>query len=150
MSYLQDINSLLSTQELLLITTASKTTFHLRRVLNFDMQSHLGVLRLKAIAMVTLLLGTDEFMHGIQPPLPILDRLGPLELVLRVFHGDTTAMEAHAAQGLEYNVEEPIVIDWTSQLDMAKVSRIRLVMEVPETRVVDATVDGLPCHVRLF
>lgn len=32
---------------------------------------------------------------------------------------------------------------------MTKVSRIRLVMEVTETRVVDTTVDGLSCHIGL-
>ena len=149
-SYLQYVNSLLGTQELFLIATASWNTFHLISILDLQMQTHLGVLWLIPIAVITLLFGADECMHCIQPPLPIFDHLGPTKLVLCIFHSDTTAMKAHTAQCLESGIEESVMVDWTGELNMTKVSRIRLVVKVTETRVVNSTVDGLSCHVSLL
>ena len=148
--YLQDINSLLSAQELFLISTAPDDTLHLIRVLNFHMQTNLRVLGLEAIAVVAFLLGADKCMHGLYPPLPVLDHLGPLKLKLRVFHGNPTAVEANTAQCLENDIEETIVVNRTSQLNMPKVTGIRLVMEVTETRVIDTSVDWLSCQGLFF
>ena len=147
--YLQDVNDLLSTQELFLIATASGGTFHLISILDFHMQSHLGILWLKAIAMITLLLRADEFVHNVQSPLPIFDHLSPAKLVLRVFHRDSATMEANATQCLEGNINEPNVVHWTCQLNVTKISWIRLVVDIAKTRVVHASVDGLSCHVGL-
>jgi hypothetical protein len=69
-------------------------------------------------------------MHSIQPPLPVLDLPGPFEFVLRVFHGESTAVEADTSECLEGDIKETIMVDWTCEFDVAKVSRIRLVMEV--------------------
>lgn len=146
---LQDVDSLLSTQELFLITAAPRDTIHLIRVFNLYMQSHPGVFGLNAIAVVALLFGADEFMHGSQPPLPVLDTLSLTKPKILFFQGDPTTMKAHATQSLENYIKEPIVINWTCQLNVTKVSRIRLVVDVAKTRVVDTTVDGLSCHIGL-
>ena len=147
--YLQDVNDLLSTQELFLIATASRGTFHLIGILDFDMQSHPGILWLITIAVITLLLRADELMHDIQSPLSILDHLSPDKLVLRIFHGDSATMEANATQCLERNIDEPNVVHWTCQLNVTKISWIRLVVDIAKTRIVRTTVDGLSCHVGL-
>ena len=147
--YLQDVNDLLSAQELLLIATASGGAFHLISILDFHMQSHLCILRLKSVAVITLLLRADEFMHDIQSPLSILDHLSPAKLVLRFFHGDSATMETNATQCLQCNIDEANVVHWTRQLNVTKISWIRLVVDITETRVVHTTVDGLSCHVGL-
>ena len=94
------------------------------------MQPHFGILWLVAITVITLLLGADELMHGIQSPLPVLDLPGHFEFVLRVFHGDSAAVKTGTPECLESNIDETIVVDWTCKFDVTKVSRIRLVMEV--------------------
>ena len=148
--HLQDVNDLLSTQELFLIATVSGGTFHLISILDFHMQTHLGILWLKAIAVVALLLRTDEFVHDIQSPLSILDHLRPAKFVLCVFHGDPAAMEANTAQRFERYIDEPNVVHWTSQLNVTKITGIRLVMEITETRIIYTTVDWLSCHIGLL
>jgi len=120
----EDINGLLSAQELLLVPTAARNTFHFIRILNFHMQPHLGVFGLVTIAMITLLFRTDKMMHGIQPPLPILNHFRPRELVLPLFHCNTTAMETDTAQCLECHVKKSVVVYWTGQLDVPEISGI--------------------------
>ena len=110
---LQDVNGFLSTHELLLVPTAASNTFHLIRILNFHMQPHLGILWLISITVLALLFGTEKVMHGIQPPLPVLNHFRPREFVIRIFHGDTTAMEADTAQCFECRIEESVVVYWT-------------------------------------
>jgi len=68
---------------------------------------------LKPIAVVAFLLGPEELVHRLQSLLPVLDRLGPAKLVLRVFHDNATAVEAHTAQSLERGIDESIVVDRT-------------------------------------
>lgn len=63
--YLQDVHSLLSTQELFLIPTPSWNTLHFVSILNLHMQSHPGVFWLIAIAMITFLLWTNQCMPEI-------------------------------------------------------------------------------------
>mmetsp|Transcript_17830 Transcript_17830/g.38495 ORF Transcript_17830/g.38495 Transcript_17830/m.38495 type:complete len:208 (-) Transcript_17830:1025-1648(-) len=55
----EDINGLLSTHELLLIPTTPWNSFHLISILNFHVQSHLGILWLIPIAVIALLFGAN-------------------------------------------------------------------------------------------
>mmetsp|Transcript_21076 Transcript_21076/g.34771 ORF Transcript_21076/g.34771 Transcript_21076/m.34771 type:complete len:233 (-) Transcript_21076:473-1171(-) len=146
----EDIDGLLSAQELLLVPTAARNTFHFIRILNFHMQSHLGVFRLVSITVVTLLFRTDKMMHGIQPPLPILNHSRPRKLVLPLFHCNTAAMKTDTAQCLECRVKESVVVYWTGQLDVTEISRIRFVVKITKTGIVDTSVDGLPCYIGLI
>jgi len=127
---LQDVDSLLSTQELLLVSAASCNTFHFIGILNFDMKSHLGVFGLVSIAMVALLFGTDKMMHGIQPPLPILNHFCPREFVLPLLHCNTATVKADTSQCLQCHIKESVVIHWTGQLNVTEVSRIRFIMKI--------------------
>jgi hypothetical protein len=52
--------------------------------------------------------------HGIQPPLPILQLPRHLKLVLGVLHFNPTAMKTHASQSLESDVNETLMVDWSS------------------------------------
>ena len=148
--HLQDFNSLLRTEELLLITTTPRHPLHLIRILNLQMQSHLRILGLIPIAMITLLPRPNKRMHRTQPLFTILNRLRPAEFVLRVLHGDPAAVEADAAEGFEGGVDEAVVVDGAGEIDVAEVSGVGFVVEVAEAGVVDASVDGLACHVGLF
>mmetsp|Transcript_13523 Transcript_13523/g.27461 ORF Transcript_13523/g.27461 Transcript_13523/m.27461 type:complete len:269 (-) Transcript_13523:117-923(-) len=114
------------------------------------MEPHLGVFGLVTITMVTLLFRTDKMMHGIQPPLPILNHFRPRELVLPLFHCNTTAMETDTAQCLECHVKKSVVVYWTGQLDVPEITGVRFVMKITETGIVDTSVDGLPCHIGLI
>mmetsp|Transcript_13591 Transcript_13591/g.28839 ORF Transcript_13591/g.28839 Transcript_13591/m.28839 type:complete len:267 (+) Transcript_13591:3964-4764(+) len=146
----EDIHHLPRTQKLLLIPATPRHSLHLIHILNLHMQPHLGILGLIPIAMIALLLGSDQHMHGVQPALSILNLLGIPKLVFGIFHGDTTAVEADASEGLEGDVNETVVVDGTSEFDVAEVARVGFVVEVAEAGVVDSSVDGLACHVGLI
>lgn len=113
------------------------------------MQPDLRVLRLVSVAVVALLLGPKEVMHRRQPPLAILDPPRLSELVIRLVDGDATAVEADAPQRLERDVDEPVVVHGTSELDVTEVTRVGLVVEVAEAGIIDSAVDWLPSHVSL-
>mmetsp|Transcript_12737 Transcript_12737/g.24304 ORF Transcript_12737/g.24304 Transcript_12737/m.24304 type:complete len:358 (-) Transcript_12737:381-1454(-) len=146
----EDIHGLRRTQKLLLIPATPRHPLHLIRVLDLQMQPHPRILGLKSIAVIALLLPPYQYVHGRQPLLSILDRFRALELVLRVFHDDAAAVEADAAEGLEGDVDEAVVVDGAGEFDVAEVARVGFVVEVAEARVVDASVDGLSCHVGLI
>lgn len=147
--YLQDINDLLGTQELFLITTTPGGAFHLIGILDFYMQSYLSILWLKAIAVIALLLRSDKLVHNIQPPFSIFDHLSPPKLVLRIIHRDPATVKANTTQSLKGNIDKPNVINWTRQLDVTKISWIRLVVNITKTRVVHTPIDWLSGHVGL-
>ncbi len=60
---------------------------------------------------------------------------------------DFGAVVAHTAEGFEDYVEESLVVDWTCQVNVSKVSRVGVGMYVPHARVVDASVDWLAIDV---
>ena len=59
-------------------------------------------------------------------------------------------METDASERLQGDVDKSLMIDGTSQFDVAEVSGIGFVVEVAEAGVVDSAVDRLACYVRLF
>ena len=59
-------------------------------------------------------------------------------------------METDASERLEGDVDKSLMIDGTSQFDVAEVSGIGFVVEVAEAGVVDSAVDRLARYIRLF
>ena len=59
-------------------------------------------------------------------------------------------MIADTPHSLEDHIDKALVIDRTSQLQMAKVARIGLVMQISQARVVRTAIDGLALDLSLI
>mmetsp|Transcript_25875 Transcript_25875/g.74824 ORF Transcript_25875/g.74824 Transcript_25875/m.74824 type:complete len:428 (-) Transcript_25875:47-1330(-) len=143
----EDLHGLGSGKELLPIA-ATGNVVHLVRELRLNVQTNLGVLGLVAIAVIALLPRAQVLVHLIETTLTVEDTKSPLELKLILGHHDAAAVVADATERLENDVDEPLMIHRPGEVDMTKVSRIGLVVQVSHTRIVGTTVHRLAIDLR--
>ena len=84
-----------------------------------------------------------QIVKGIQALATLLDFLGYLHLVLVHLFLDASAVKTDAPKSLEGCIEISLVIHRAGQFQMAKISRITLVVEVSESGVVHPSVHRL-------
>mmetsp|Transcript_24871 Transcript_24871/g.58302 ORF Transcript_24871/g.58302 Transcript_24871/m.58302 type:complete len:405 (-) Transcript_24871:178-1392(-) len=138
----EDLHGLGSGEELLPVATAGNVV-HLVRELRLKVQTNLGVLGLVTVAVIALLPRAQVLVHLVETTLTVEDAKSPLELELVLGHHDAAAIVADATERFENDVDESLMIHRPGKVDMTKVSRIGLVVQVSHTRIVGATVHRL-------
>ena len=88
------------------------------------MEADLGNLGLHALTVITLLFVSQKVVKGIETLRSIGNGRTLLQLEFVRFHAQASAIIANAAHGLEDDGDKALMVDWSSQLQVSKVSWI--------------------------
>ena len=131
----KDFDDRLARQRLFGITTGRCTIV---REIGGNVEIRLGVFRLLALTVVALLLVAQQFVQRIEAAFAVADLDALLEFELVRQHAHAAAVKADAPQHLQRDVEKALVVHRLGQFEVTEIARIGFVVQVSETRIIDA------------